>query len=37
MDAILISEKKNTITGDSPLRRRIQRHQDRPGNKTIFR
>jgi hypothetical protein len=37
MDSILISEKKNPIVGDSPLRKRIERHQDRPGNKTIFR
>ncbi len=36
MDSILISEKRPLQLKDSPIRKRIERHQDRPGNKTIW-
>jgi hypothetical protein len=36
MDRIVISESKQRPTADSPLRKRAQRHQERPLNRIKF-
>jgi hypothetical protein len=36
MDTIVLSESKRTHTGDSPIRERARRHQERPLGRIRF-